>query len=105
MLIIGALFLILGASVLLVSVCVSSRNLSTFGAVSTFFGALFLMIAFAVFFQHNYKSPNLDSIGSIGWSFILLIVSWPLAVVAALLALLASFNSSKQPQQDFEESE
>lgn len=104
MTIIGTLFLIMGASILVVSVCITSRELNTAGAVCTLIGGLFLMIGFAVFFDAVFNPLN--EIASIAWSFVLLIIAWPLAILAGLLGITTSFTGAKQPDdQDFEESE
>lgn len=105
MTIIGTIFLIVGAAVLVVSVCINSRNLSTAGGANTFAAGFFLMIAFAVFYARIFKGNDLDTIASIGWSFILLIVAWPLAIIAGLLGCFASFSSSKAQQGAYEDSE
>lgn len=96
MAIIGTIFLVLGSSILVVSVWVSSNSLSIAGTISTLLASVFLMIAFAVFYDRNFN--YLDDIGSIGWSFILLIVAWPLAFVAFLLGIPASLQSEKRDE-------
>ncbi|CAN8072888.1 unnamed protein product [Agarophyton chilense] len=100
MTVIGTIFLILGSSILVVSVCVASQTLSTTGAVLTFLSSIFLMIGFAVFYDNTYK--HLNEIASIGWSFVLIIVAWPLAFVASVIGVLASLRSEKE--EVFEES-
>lgn len=104
MTIIGTLFLIFGASLLLVSICVSSRSLSTSGAVCTFVAGFFLMIAFAVFYKNVFKDGPLDPLGRIGWSFKLLIAAWPIAILASLLGCLSSLGKARE-QEDFDQSE
>lgn len=99
----GTLALILGASLLVVSACVRSKALAASGALLTGIGSFFLMIAFAVFFKEIWKDGSLDSIGKLGWSFILLIVSWPLAFIASLLGCLGAGQTPKN--QDAFESE
>lgn len=104
MTIIGTLFLIAGSSILVVSVCIASKALPTSGAICTFLGGLFLMIAFAVFYQEIFR--DLREIAGIGWSYILLIVAWPLAVVAGLIGMTALFGGSKDAEEaDYEESD
>jgi len=105
MTIIGTIFLIIGSSVMVVSICINSRNLSTAGGVGTFLGGFFLMIAFAVFYAQIFKGNDLDTIAGIAWSYILLIVAWPLAVIAGLIGCFASFSSSKAQEGDFDDSE
>lgn len=94
MAIIGTIFLIAGASILVVSIFVTSRNLLSLGALCTFIGGFFLMIAFAVFYDNIFR--RLDDIASIGWSFILLIVAWPLAMLAGLSGIISTMLSPKQ---------
>lgn len=53
------------------------------------------MIAFAVFIANIYRN-ELNEIGSIGYSFILLIVAWPLAIIAAAIGAFASIMAPKQ---------
>lgn len=94
--ILGTIFLIVGASLLMVSSCFSSRGLIGSGALLTFLASLLLMIGFAVWIAELYKQPGLDDIGKLGWSFILFIVAWPLALIASLLACLAAARSKGQ---------
>lgn len=104
MTIIGTIFLIVGASLLVVSVCVVSANLTTYGAVSTLVAATFLMIAFAVFLGGVFNAGDLGDTAKIDWSFILLIVAWPLALLAGVLAFVAR-PAAKQVTDDMDESE
>lgn len=102
--IIGTLFLILGAAVLLVSICVTSRNLVFLGTLFTSVGALCLMIAFAVFYTDVFRGGQLFEVSSLGWSFVLLIVAWPVAVVGAVIGLLGAFVTPSKGYE-FDESE
>lgn len=101
MTIIGTIFLIAGASVLVVSVFVTSRSLSSSGSLCTFLGGLFLMIAFAVFYD-NIVRP-LNDIAGIGWSFILLIIAWPFAILAGLSGIIFTMLSPKQEVEEQDE--
>lgn len=105
MIIIGTLFLILGSSVLVVSVCITSQQLTRFGALSTIIASLFLMIAFAVFYEENFRP--LDEIAGIAWSFILLIVGWPIAFLAGIIGLLANVGEPKNDDDkgDYDDTE
>ena len=96
--IMGVIFLILGCSLLCVSICVSSRNISAFGSYSTFFAGILLMIAFAVFQGNVFTAGDLNKIGKIGYSFVLFIIAWPLAILAAVIGIIASMTSSKDSQ-------
>lgn len=97
MVIIGTLFLIAGSAITVVCVFVGASNLISTGALATFLGGLFVMIGFAVFYDNIFRP--IDDIASIGWSFILLIVSWPLAVLAAILAFLSPMLGSKEEEE------
>lgn len=104
MTIIGTIFLVLGASILVVSVCVTTTKLTTTGAILTLLASLFLMIAFAVFYASIFNTNNLPEQAAIRWSFILLIVSWPLALIASLLGLASGPGKAESPAE-FDESE
>lgn len=100
MAVLGTLALIFGASLLVVAACVRSKPLAATGGLLTFLASLALMIAFAVFFANIFKN-GINDIGKIGWSFVLLIVAWPLAFLASLLGCVASAKEAKD-QSAFE---
>jgi peptidoglycan/LPS O-acetylase OafA/YrhL len=87
--IIGALALILGVSMLIVSNCLASKPLSASGGLITGIAALALMVAFAVFFSNVFKSGPLDPLGNIGWSFVLFLIAWPLCFISCVMGMLA----------------
>lgn len=93
MTIIGTIFLIAGSSILVVAICIASRVLPSSGAICTFIGGLFLMIGFSIFYSEIF-SP-LSDIVDVSWSLILLIVAWPLAIIAGLMGMTAMFAGSK----------
>lgn len=105
MTVIGAIFLILGAAIMLVTVCVPSSRLTAAGAISTFAAAVFFIIAFAVYLQAVHKNGNMNDIGHIGWSFILLIVAWPIAIIGSVIGLHAAAKSRKEQPTEFDDSE
>lgn len=102
--IIGTISLIIGAAILLVSMCVTSRNLVWSGTGLTAMATLCLMIAFAVFYVNVFSSSGVAEQSSIGWSFIMLIVSWPLAAVGTLLGVLGALSTPSKPY-DYDDSE
>lgn len=62
------------------------------------------MIGFSVFYNEIYNPLN--DIGNIAWSFILLIVAWPLALFAGGIGMISAFSGSKGAQQaEYEESD
>lgn len=91
--ILGIICLVFGAAILLVTTCVMSRNLIWIGAFLTGLSALFAMIAFAVFYLSIFKQGDLDDIGAVAWSFIMLIVSWPLATLATLVSIIGALST------------
>lgn len=95
MAILGTLALIFGTALLVVSICVMSTALASTGALLTGIGSFLLMIAFAVFHKEIYKDGSLDDIGKLGWSFVLLIIGWPLAFLASLLGCASSAAARK----------
>lgn len=95
--VLGTLILIIGAATLLVATCVTSQNLVWFGTVCIFVAALFLMIAFAIFYNNVFKQTGLKDVASIAWSFVMLIVSWPLAIVAGILGILGAVSTPSKP--------
>lgn len=102
--IIGTICLILGAAILLVSMCVTSRDLVWWGTVFTGLAALGLLIAFAVFYHHVFVRSGLKAVSSTGYSFIMLVVAWPLAAIAMLLGSLAALSTPSK-KHDNEDSE
>jgi PMP-22/EMP/MP20/Claudin tight junction len=96
----GTLALIFGASLLVVSACVRSKPLAATGGLLTGVASFFLMIAFAVFFSRIYKN-DINKLGKIGWSFVLFIISWPLAFIASLLGCAAN-AAERKDQSAFE---
>lgn len=98
MVIIGTIFLIAGSAILVVGVFVSARNLLSSGALATFLGGLFVMIGFAVFYDNIFRP--IDAVASIGWSFVLLIVSWPLAIIAGVFGIISLMTGSKEQEFD-----
>lgn len=51
------------------------------------------MISFAVFYNNVFKQGGLNEISDIAWSFVMLIVSWPLAVIATIMGALGAFST------------
>lgn len=100
MTIIGTLFLIVAASLLVVAVCVDSGALAATGGLMSAIAGIFLMIAFAVFLASVVRQGGIDALGNIGWSFILLIVAWPLCILAAVFGCLASALREKEYTYD-----
>lgn len=102
--ILGTIFLIFGAALFLVSTCVTSRPLVWWGTVLNGLAAIFTMIAFVVFYVFVFQQGNLNVVANMGWSFIMLIVSWPLAVIATMFGVLAALSTPTK-LFDYEESE
>lgn len=103
--IIGTISLIIGAAILLVSMCVTSRDLVWWGTGFTFMAGLGLLIAFAVFYNYVFVSSGMKQVANIGYSLVMLIVSWPLAIVGALIGTLAALSTPSKPYDYEEDSE
>lgn len=59
------------------------------------------MIGFAVFYDNVFRP--LDGIAGIGWSFVLLIIAWPFAILAGLFGIISTMLSPKQQEEEEQE--
>lgn len=98
LMILGTLFLIIGAAIFLVSTCVTSQNLTSCGTLITALAGLFLLIAFVVFYVVVFTQSGLNEIANIAWSFVLLIVAWPIAILSVLIGVIAACSTKSKPQ-------
>lgn len=91
--IIGLILLVFGAAILLVTTCITSRRLIWSGSILTGLSAIFTMIAFVIFYTVVFRQGELDEVGTIAWSFIMLIVSWPLATLAMIFSIIGALST------------
>jgi len=61
----------------------------TLGAISSILAFVFIMIPFALFYAVLYKDTGASEVGSYGYSFALIIASFPIALVAGILGFVA----------------
>lgn len=99
MLIIGIIFLVGGAATQVVSLLTVKRALAMLAGFVVFIAGLFIMVAFAVFYSENWRKSGLSSIGGLGYSFILVVVSWPLALTAGLISCCAASMGLRHKEQ------
>lgn len=102
--VLGLIALVFGAAILLVTTCVTSRRLVWSGSILTGVSALFTMIAFVIFYMAVFREGDLDNVGTIAWSFIMLIISWPLATLAMILSIIGALSTPGK-SDDYEDSE
>ncbi|KAK1859148.1 hypothetical protein I4F81_001745 [Pyropia yezoensis] len=87
----GMIALVMGTSLLVVASCVSSGRVGASGAGATLLASLLLCIAFVVFYVKAYAGvEGAADWAKLGWSFVLLIIAWPVAAVAAVLGALGA---------------
>lgn len=87
----GMMALVMGTSLLVVASCVTSGRVGASGAGATLLAAFFLCIAFVVFYVNEYAGVDgAAEWAKLGWSFVLLIIAWPVAAVAAVLGALGA---------------
>ena len=95
---IGVLLLTIGASLTLVSFCTYSRSLAAIGGLADFLASVLLMIGFAVFYAETFSRDQIWSIANIGYSLILCIASWPLALVGGFLSCCAASTGLRRKE-------
>ena len=101
--VLGTIFLVIGSALLVVAICVEARTLTAIGAAFTFLGALLLCAAFAVFLKNVFRDAALPDIANEGWSYILTVAAWVVAVFASILGLLgASITGAKEDDIEYE---
>lgn len=102
--VLGTVALVVGAAIFLVSTCITSKMLVWTGTAFTALATILVMCSFAVFYGTVFRGQSLNGFASLGWSFIMLIISWPLAGLAAVIGLLAAFATPSRAY-DYDESE
>lgn len=102
--IIAVITLVFGAALLLVATCVTSRPLLTAAAALNGITVLAITVAFCVFYLNVFQGSGMNSVASMSWSLIMLIVSWPLAAIATIFSVLSALATPAKPY-DYEESE
>ncbi|PXF45414.1 hypothetical protein BWQ96_04829 [Gracilariopsis chorda] len=90
LLILALLALVIGLSIQVVSLVSINRSLAMLAGVILFVAGLLTMTAFAVFYSENWAKTSLSSIGHLGYSFKLVIASWPICLFAAVLSCVAA---------------
>lgn len=91
--ILGTLFVVIGAALLLVSTCVTSSRLVWSATVFNAVAVIFTILAFVVFFLAVIRAEDLSSVTNMGVSFILLITTIPLVFIASVLAALGALST------------
>ncbi|OSX68922.1 hypothetical protein BU14_2088s0002 [Porphyra umbilicalis] len=87
----GMILLVMGTSLLVVASCVTSGRVAASGSGLTLLSSLLLCIAFVVFYVKEYAGVDgASDWAKLGWSFVLLIISWPVAAVAAIVGALGA---------------
>lgn len=88
--VIATVLLLLGVCTQFVSVIAIKRSLAMLAGFIVFASGLFVLMAFGIFFSEEWIQGRLTSIGRIGWSFILFIVSGPLAMLGGITSCIAA---------------
>lgn len=88
--VLGMIILVFGVSTQLVSLITVNRSLAMLAGLVIFISGLFVMTAFAVFYGENWVKAELADIGHLGYSFKLVVASWPLSLLAGLISCCAA---------------
>lgn len=103
--ILATIFLVFGAALLLVATCVTSRPLLWAASVLNFLAVICLCLSFVVFYVVVFQKSGVNGIAKLSWSFIMLVVSWPLAAIATLFSILSALATPAKPYDEYEASE
>jgi hypothetical protein len=101
---IAILGMIIGTSTQLVSVLISNRSLAAMSGIIVFVSGFLVMIAFSIFYSEEFSKNHANTIGSIGYSLILVAVSWPLMFVAGVLSCCYAGSESKEEKHGYSSS-
>lgn len=88
--VIATVLLLLGVCAQFVSVIAIKRSLAMLAGLVVFVSGLFVLVAFGIFYSEEYLKGSLPTIGHIGWSFILVIVSGPVALIGGIISCVAA---------------
>lgn len=88
--VVGVFLAMIGTATQLVSLVTADRTLAMLAGVALFVGGIAVMTGFAVFYVEEVGKSRLLEFGRIGYSLILVIVGWPLALVAGMISCLAA---------------
>lgn len=102
--ILGTLFLVFGAALLLVATCMTSSRLVWSATIFNAIAFVFALLSFVVFYMGVFKANSLSTVTNMGWSFIMLIVAAPLAFFATVFSLLGAVSTPVK-EYGYEESE
>lgn len=94
--VLGVFFSILATTLLFVSLCVMARLFAAIGAVCALASAAILLIAFAVFQALIINATFMNTVAHRGFSFVLLIAAWVIAVFAGLIGCLGAFGGGSK---------
>lgn len=86
----GALVLVFGIAMQVVSLVTINRALAMLAGVIIFGGGLLVMIAFAVFWSEILVKGELSKWGEAGYSLKLIISAWPLCMLAGVISCFAA---------------
>lgn len=102
--ILGTLFLVFGAALLLVSTCMTSSRLVWTATALNAVAVIFVLLSFVVFYIGVFRTLDLPSVSDIGWSFIMLIVCGPVVFIATVLSALGAMSTPTK-ENEYEEPE
>lgn len=102
---VGIFFLVIGAASQLVSLLTNNRTLAAVAGVIIFFSGLVAMAGFAIFYIEEFVKNGVRHIAKIGYSLLLVIIAWPLTLVAGVLSCCAaSIGIQKHEKSDYSSS-
>lgn len=86
----GMILLLFGVCTQCVSLITVKRSLAMLAGLVVFAAGLCVMIGFAIFYSEGWLKSGLAAIGHRGYSFTLIIISWPLALVGGITSCFAA---------------
>lgn len=99
---VAALLMIVGVATQIVSIANTNRTLAMLSGIIIFLAGLISMTGFAVMYSEELAKNDVRTIGKIGWSFWLMIASWPLALLAGLIScFMASVGLKYKEVSDY----
>lgn len=87
---VGMILLLVGVCTQCVSLITIKRSLAMLAGLIVFTAGLFVMVGFAIFYSEGWLKSGLTAIGHRGYSFTLVIISWPLALFGGIISCFAA---------------